>query len=85
MKTIYDPLIMAQNVGSEATPIPVFPLRWLRRLGHGIARAYEVHRQRQALLRLDARMLKDIGVSRADAWREGRLPFWVDSNWRPGE
>lgn len=34
------------------------------------------HYSRQQLLTLDARQLKDIGLSRADAVREGRKPFW---------
>ena len=42
---------------------------WLRR-------GYVVRRQRRALLALDERMLKDIGISRADALQEGRKPFW---------
>lgn len=33
-------------------------------------------RQRRHLLELDDRLLKDIGLSRADAWREWRKPFW---------
>jgi uncharacterized protein YjiS (DUF1127 family) len=38
----------------------------------------ERRRQRRALLRLDDAVLKDIGLSRADAWREaGKLP-WKD-------
>ncbi len=32
--------------------------------------------QRQALLRLDDHLLKDIGVSRAEADVEGTKPFW---------
>lgn len=36
----------------------------------------ERHRQRQALLSLNDHMLKDIGVSRADAWQEAHKPFW---------
>jgi len=32
--------------------------------------------QRHALMRLDARMLSDIGISRAEAEREFRKPFW---------
>jgi len=31
---------------------------------------------RHALLKLDDRMLRDIGVSRADAMREADKPFW---------
>jgi uncharacterized protein YjiS (DUF1127 family) len=36
----------------------------------------ERHRQRRALLELSDHMLKDIGVSAADAWQEGQKPFW---------
>ena len=44
-------------------------LAWLRD-------RHAVYRQRRELLALDDRMLKDIGLSRADAFREGRKPFW---------
>jgi len=37
---------------------------------------YERWRQRQALMRLDDHLLKDIGVSRADADLEATKPFW---------
>jgi uncharacterized protein YjiS (DUF1127 family) len=33
--------------------------------------------QRQALSELNSHMLKDIGVSSADAYREARKPFWL--------
>lgn len=33
-------------------------------------------RSRRALLALDDHGLRDIGLSRADALREGRKPFW---------
>jgi len=33
-------------------------------------------RQRRQLLSLSDRMLKDIGISRADAVAEGEKPFW---------
>ena len=42
-------------------------LRWL-----------ELVEQRRRLLQLGDRMLKDIGVSRADAERESQRPFWDD-------
>ncbi len=44
-------------------------LQWLRH-------RYEVYRQRRTLLSLDAAMLKDLGISRADALQEGNKPFW---------
>ena len=36
----------------------------------------ERQRQRRALLRLDDRMLRDIGLTRADVEREADKPFW---------
>lgn len=36
----------------------------------------ERHRQRRALHQLSDELLKDIGVSRADALREASKPFW---------
>ena len=36
----------------------------------------ERRRQRRALLALDDNLRKDIGLSAADAWREGTKPFW---------
>lgn len=36
----------------------------------------ERHRQRRALLALDDHLLKDIGITRLDADREGGKPFW---------
>lgn len=44
----------------------------LRVFNRWIERAY----QRQQLAKLDDRMLKDIGVSRADASNEIAKPFW---------
>jgi uncharacterized protein YjiS (DUF1127 family) len=32
--------------------------------------------QRRALLELSDHMLKDIGIGRGEAYREGRKPFW---------
>ena len=44
-------------------------LQWL-------LRCVDRRQQRKQLLRLDERMLKDIGISRADAMNEARKPFW---------
>lgn len=49
------------------------------RLDHLIARLrrqWRRHHTRQRLLTLDARLLKDIGLSRAEAKRQGGKPFW---------
>ncbi len=36
----------------------------------------ERRRQRRALLELDEALLRDIGLSGADAWHEGTKAFW---------
>ena len=33
-------------------------------------------RDRRLLIELDDRMLRDIGLSRTDVWREAMKPFW---------
>jgi uncharacterized protein YjiS (DUF1127 family) len=45
---------------------------------------HELARQRRALAALDDHMLKDIGLSRADARQEAERPFWDDGGcpWR---
>lgn len=51
----------------------------LARLSRFMAR-FDTYRQRHStrrcLMALDDRLLKDIGLSRADALREGSKPFW---------
>jgi uncharacterized protein YjiS (DUF1127 family) len=36
----------------------------------------ERHQERRALREMSDHMLKDIGISRADAWAESSKPFW---------
>jgi uncharacterized protein YjiS (DUF1127 family) len=49
---------------------------WLRR-------ALSVQRQRARLATLDDRMLRDIGLTRAEAEAEATRPAWdVPSNWK---
>lgn len=57
-----------------------FALRWL---GHGAGRVaeggliwLERARQRRQLAELSDHMLRDIGLTRADAWAESEKPFW---------
>lgn len=51
-------------------------IEFFRRLLDAWRRAAERRRSRYQLMRLDDRMLKDIGISRADALFEGQKPFW---------
>jgi uncharacterized protein YjiS (DUF1127 family) len=41
-----------------------------------LLRSHELAQQRRRLLALDDRMLKDIGITRAEATRESARPFW---------
>ena len=49
---------------------------WTRRGIELVLSWQEVARQRRALLALNEHMLKDIGITRADAEREASRPFW---------
>jgi uncharacterized protein YjiS (DUF1127 family) len=73
-------------------PVRALPPHWrmAARLGAGLqglaaiglARLlhwHELARQRRALLALNDRMLKDIGITRVEAEREARRPFWDDA------
>ncbi len=46
--------------------------RWRERF----ARWRERRRSRRMLLTLDDRTLRDIGLTRLDAWQEWKKPFW---------
>ncbi len=50
-----------------------------------LLRWQELSMQRRRLLELDAHMLKDIGISRADAVREAKRPFWDKRVHRVGD
>ncbi|MCT7375186.1 DUF1127 domain-containing protein [Chelativorans sp. EGI FJ00035] len=50
--------------------------RLLVKFVEGIELMLEKRRSRCALLELTDEQLKDIGISRADAAREGLRPFW---------
>ena len=75
----------SNNPSYFAAPAPTF---WLARIFSAmrallhkmqrqeIAIAFEKARQRNILMQLDDRLLSDIGVSREEAMREGRKPFW---------
>ena len=48
----------------------------LIKLFHRLMRWSERHQQRKQLARMSDHMLKDIGISRRDAWQEAQKPFW---------
>jgi uncharacterized protein YjiS (DUF1127 family) len=51
-------------------------VRMARSLAVWIDRLIERRRSRLALLEMNDSQLKDIGISRCDAYREGLRPFW---------
>ena len=56
---------LRHSLRQALTSITAMPREWRRRA-----------RSRAELAMLDERMLRDIGVTRADIWREVNKPFW---------
>jgi len=54
---------------------PVGGVRWIARLWRVLRLHLQVQRERRLLLSLDERTLKDIGLNRVDALREGIRGF----------
>jgi uncharacterized protein YjiS (DUF1127 family) len=50
--------------------------RRLVRIGEALLAWHDRARERRALVELSEDMLRDIGVSRADAYHEAARPFW---------
>ncbi len=78
-------MFVSRNSTLTRTPVP--GLHDLARLGAGLTSALpalwetlltwqERASQRRLLASLEDRMLKDVGISRADAEREASKPFW---------
>jgi uncharacterized protein YjiS (DUF1127 family) len=79
--------VMSLGTATERSPRTALP-RARRRamrpaLRQGLSRVFAALREwrqrsrsRAELARLDERMLRDIGVTRGDVWREINQPFW---------
>jgi uncharacterized protein YjiS (DUF1127 family) len=76
----------SERFAQKALPLHLRPglTGWLLRTIDLVLNWQEVARQRRALLALDERLLKDIGITRADAEREASRPFWdlAQERWR---
>ena len=56
---------------------------WVLRFMDRMFAANALHRQHQALLRLDDAMLRDIGLTRSEAETEANRPVWdAPAHWR---
>ena len=69
--------IQFQRPGLIRQGISWAPLPLLKLLAQAIVR-FRRQRQRTSLGQLDDRMLRDMGISRLEAERESRKPFWRD-------
>lgn len=63
---------LAAHTAQAGFAAPSAPVEW----GAWLRRASRAHATRRALARLDAHLLRDVGVKRLDARREARRPFW---------
>jgi uncharacterized protein YjiS (DUF1127 family) len=70
---------------APSVPTLLLALAWLavRRSGEAAGRVAEIgltwlerSRQRRQLAELNDYMLRDIGLTRVDAWNEAEKPFW---------
>ena len=66
-------LLPTVSVRLRRVPVPD-----LGRAVQAVARWFERSAQRRRLAMLEDRMLKDIGVSRSEAYRESSKWFWQD-------
>ncbi|GIX09841.1 DUF1127 domain-containing protein [Elioraea sp.] len=64
----------ARTVSRPALARPALPS--LPSLWDGLRRAWVAHRTRRQLLDVDEHLLHDLGLSRADVWREARRAPW---------
>jgi uncharacterized protein YjiS (DUF1127 family) len=70
-------LIQFQLQGLIRHGVALAPMPMLKLLAQAIVR-FRRQRQRTSLAQLDDRMLRDMGISRLEAERESRKPFWRD-------
>lgn len=63
--------------------MPRFGLTQLRyQLSFQFRRYHHYRRSRRQLLTLDDRLLEDIGITRAQARKEGHKPFWQQTSFK---
>lgn len=68
--------VRAANLENESGNWPARVRGLLYQVFERLVHAWGRQRQRQALAQLDERLLRDIGVSRAQARAESEKPFW---------
>jgi uncharacterized protein YjiS (DUF1127 family) len=75
------PAVIQQSSRHQHRPAMDFVRQVVARVAH-LHTALTVARERRALMQLDDRMLKDIGIGRSEAYREAAKPFGDVSNRR---
>ena len=68
--------LTSDRVSLEFLELPQLPTGFGARVVELFKRWREHARQRDALVQLDVRMLRDIGLTKSDVHREERLPLW---------
>jgi uncharacterized protein YjiS (DUF1127 family) len=71
-----EPPMTSERLSFDLLDFGPSPLGFARRFLVVFARWRQRARQRAALAQLPAYMLRDIGLTEADVWRETRLPPW---------
>ncbi|MEO6299895.1 MAG: DUF1127 domain-containing protein [Paracoccaceae bacterium] len=72
-------LVSLRNAAAHHVSTATKPLGFFAR----IKRARSLHQERQALLRMDDALLRDIGLTREQALDEAARPIWdAPSTWR---
>ncbi|WP_199707373.1 DUF1127 domain-containing protein [Teichococcus wenyumeiae] len=68
--------MMATHIVSSPCLVPSYNNLGLRRIWRMVGAMLQAHRTRRLLGEMDARLLADIGTSRAEATTEANRPFW---------
>jgi uncharacterized protein YjiS (DUF1127 family) len=75
---------MTPSQCSDLAPSIRAPYRkWALRLLDRYFAAQALHKQHQALLRLDENLLRDVGITRAEATQQAASPVWdAPTHWK---
>ena len=78
MSTIRELSLPSGRSVASLRGVLTFPAALMARIVRTSGVWYRRHRERRALAALPGHLLKDIGISDADAWAESRKWFWQE-------